>query len=71
MGGRVSRGVAILAAVLVAVGLGAPVFAQKKLAGTQNFNNALKQYSVSVVPSGVNMVVKGEVLEFVVIETNT
>jgi hypothetical protein len=134
MTGRMSRRAAVVLAVLLAVCLGAPASAQKKLEGiplvwkpsskkssgvvnlagladvkvqvepfvdtrdnkakfgenredkvvrpvttsgsvadfcTQNFKNTLKQYGLSVVPSGGNVVVKGEILEFMVIETNT
>jgi hypothetical protein len=38
---------------------------------TQNFRNVLKQYGLTVVPSGGDVAVGGEVLEFMVIETNT
>ena len=38
---------------------------------TQNFRNVLKQYGLTVVPSGGDVVVGGEILEFMVIETNT
>ena len=38
---------------------------------TQNFRNTLKQYGITVVPSGGDVVVGGEILEFMVIETNT
>jgi len=38
---------------------------------TQNFRTALKQYGLSVVPDGGDVVVGGEILEFMVIETNT
>ena len=38
---------------------------------TQNFRNALKQYGLTVVPTGGDVVVGGEILEFMVIETNT
>jgi hypothetical protein len=134
MRGRASRGVAVIVAVLFAVGLGVPASAQKKLEGiplvwkptnrknagvvnlagltdvkvqvdpfvdtrevkakfgenqedkvprpvttsgsvadfcTLNFRNVLKQYGLTVVPSGGDVVVGGEILEFLVIETNT
>jgi hypothetical protein len=38
---------------------------------TENFRNALKQYGLTVVPTGGDVVVGGEILEFMVIETNT
>ena len=38
---------------------------------TQNFRNTLKQYGLTVVPSGGDVIVAGEILEFMVIETNT
>lgn len=38
---------------------------------TENFRNTLKQYGLSVVPNGGDVVVGGEILEFMVIETNT
>ena len=38
---------------------------------TENFRNALKQYGLTVVPNGGDVVVGGEILEFMVIETNT
>ena len=38
---------------------------------TLNFRNVLKQYGLTVVPSGGDVVVGGEILEFLVIETNT
>jgi hypothetical protein len=38
---------------------------------TQNFRNVLKQYGLTVVPSGGDVVVAGEILEFMVNETNT
>ena len=136
MTGRVSRGVAVVVAVLFVVGLGGPAVAQKKLENiplvwkptsktgsgsgvtnlsglmevkiqvdpfvdtrenqakfgenqadkapkpvttsgnvadfcTQNFRNALKQYGLTIVPSGGDVVVGGDILEFMVIETNT
>ena len=134
MRGRVSRGVAVLAAVLFVMSLGGSALAQKKLEGiplvwkpsnkknagvvnlagltdvkvqvdpfvdtrenkakfgenqedktprqvttsgsvaefcTQNFRNVLKQYGLTVVPSGGDVVIGGEILEFMVIETNT
>jgi hypothetical protein len=129
-----SRRVALIVAVVFAIGLGGPALAQKKLEGiplvwkpsnkksagimnlagladvkvqvdpfvdtrenkakfgenqedkvpkpvttsgnvadfcTQNFRTMLKQYGITVVPSGGDVVVGGEVLEFMVIETNT
>src|SRR5262245_12865032 len=136
MTGRVSRGVAIVVAVLFTVGLGGTAVAQKKLeniplvwkpttkAGqgsgvtnlsglmdvkiqvdpfvdtrenkakfgenqedkapravttsgnvadfaTQNFRNALKQYGLNIVPSGGDVVIGGDILEFMVVESNT
>ena len=134
MRGRVSRGVAGLAAVLFVMSLGGSALAQKKLEGiplvwkpsnkknagvvnlagltdvkvqvdpfvdtrenkakfgenqedktprqvttsgsvadfcTQNFRNVLKQHGLTVVPSGGDVVIGGEILEFMVIETNT
>jgi hypothetical protein len=38
---------------------------------TQNFANILKQYGLSIVSAGGDVVVGGEVLEFMVLETNT
>ena len=38
---------------------------------TQQFSNMLKQYGLTVVPEGGDVVIGGEVLEFMVIETNT
>ena len=38
---------------------------------TQNFRNALKQYGLTIVPSGGDVVIGGDILEFMVIETNT
>ena len=38
---------------------------------TQNLRNVLKQYGLTVVPNGGDVVVGGEILEFMVIETNT
>jgi hypothetical protein len=38
---------------------------------TQQFSNMLKQYGLTVVTEGGDVVVGGEVLEFMVIETNT
>jgi hypothetical protein len=38
---------------------------------TQNFRNTLKQYGLTIVPDGGDVVVGGEILEFMVIETNT
>jgi len=35
---------------------------------TQNFRNALKQYGLTVVPSGGDVVIGGDILEFMVIE---
>ena len=37
----------------------------------QQFSNVLKQYGLTVVPEGGDVVIGGEVLEFMVIETNT
>jgi hypothetical protein len=37
---------------------------------TQNFANTLKQYGLSVVTEGGNVVVASEILEFMVIESN-
>jgi uncharacterized protein (DUF2147 family) len=37
---------------------------------TQNFGNTLKQYGLSVVAEGGDVVVAGEILEFMVIESN-
>jgi hypothetical protein len=134
MRGQVSRGVAVLAAVLFVMSLGGSALAQKKLEGiplvwkpsnkknagvvnlagltdvkvqvdpfvdtrenkakfgenqedktprqvttsgsvadfcTQNFRNVLKQYGLTVVPTGGDVVIGGEILEFMVIETNT
>ena len=134
MTGSVSRRVAVVVAVLFAVGLGGPAVAQKKLEGiplvwkpsnkkgagvtnlsgladvkvqvdpfvdtrenkakfgesqedkvpkavttsgnvaefcTTNFRNLLKQYGLTIVPSGGDVVVSGDILEFMVIETNT
>jgi hypothetical protein len=38
---------------------------------TQQFSNMLKQYGLTVVPEGGDVVIGGQVLEFMVIETNT
>jgi hypothetical protein len=38
---------------------------------TENFRKALKDHGLTVVPTGGDAVVAGEVLEFMVIETNT
>ncbi len=38
---------------------------------TQNFRNVLKQYGLTVVPSGGDVIVAGDILEFMVTETNT
>jgi hypothetical protein len=38
---------------------------------TQNFRNALKQYGLTIVPSGGDVVIGGDILEFMVVETNT
>jgi hypothetical protein len=38
---------------------------------TQQFANTLKQYGLTVVPEGGDVVIGGEVLEFMVIETGT
>jgi hypothetical protein len=38
---------------------------------TQNFRNALKQYGLTIVQSGGDVVIGGDILEFMVIETNT
>src|SRR6187397_1397421 len=37
----------------------------------QQFSNVLRQYGLTVVPEGGDVVIGGEVLEFMVIETNT
>ncbi|HEY7141162.1 MAG TPA: hypothetical protein VIE44_13745 [Methylomirabilota bacterium] len=134
MTGSMPRGVAIVIAVMFAIGLAGPALAQKKLEGiplvwkpsnkkssgtmdlagladvkvqvdpfvdtrdnkakigenqedqpykpvttsgsvadfcTQNFRSIMKLYGITVVPSGGDVVVGGEVLEFMVIETST
>lgn len=134
MTGRVSRRVAVVVAVLFAVGLAGSAGAQKKLEGiplvwkpsnkksagvtnlsgladvkiqvdtfvdtrenkakfgesqegkvpkpvttsanvaefvTTNFRNVLKQYGLTIVPSGGDVLVTGDILEFMVTETNT
>lgn len=38
---------------------------------TENFRKALKDHGLTVVPTGGDAVVAGEILEFMVIETNT
>jgi hypothetical protein len=38
---------------------------------TQNFRNALKQYGLTIVPSGGDVVIGGDILEFMVTESNT